>query len=384
MLPRTIWVPILAMAAIAVGAFFFNEWTVKSNLDGAEQVAALTEMQTTLLELRAVVTDAETGARGFLLSSDRQYLEPFESALAQVAVTGARLRVLMGSDPALLARARRIESLRGQLIGELRATVILAQRGQEPIAVLEAGKGNGRVLMEAFRQEVQGLMAELNIRVGNLRADAAGWTRPTRILNLLFATAICLNVGMFFAGGSYEVVWSLYMTSLGADIGIIGLSFFSFALPPLLLSPLMGRLIDREGGFLPLIVGMAGIAGSGFLYPIVPAVWWMVALGLVEGTAFAMASPAIYLLVARSSPAGRTSTAQGLLGGAGTVGTIVASIAAGWLAAIDLAYPFYAVGVAGFAALFLGVALGRHHLYDAMQPRRQALVNAAAVPDPGR
>ncbi len=193
MLPRTIWVPILAMAAIAVGAFFFNEWTVKSNLDGAEQVAALTEMQTTLLELRAVVTDAETGARGFLLSSDRQYLEPFESALAQVAVTGARLRVLMGSDPALLARARRIESLRGQLIGELRATVILAQRGQEPIAVLEAGKGNGRVLMEAFRQEVQGLMAELNIRVGNLRADAAGSIQRSR---LAAASLAVLTLGL--------------------------------------------------------------------------------------------------------------------------------------------------------------------------------------------
>jgi signal transduction histidine kinase len=187
MLPRSIWLPILAMGAIAVGTFFFNEWTVKSNLAGAEEIANLTEMQTTLLELRAVVTDAETGARGFLLSQDRQYLEPFENALAQVAVVGGRLRGLMGSDSALLARARRIESLRGQLIGELRATVILAERGQEPIALLEASKGDGRILMASLRQEVQGLMTELSRRVVTLRADAERSIQRSRLAAALLA-----------------------------------------------------------------------------------------------------------------------------------------------------------------------------------------------------
>lgn len=181
MLPRSIWLPIVAMAAIAIAAFFFNEWSVKSNLAGAEQVAVLTEMQTTLLQIRAVITDAETGARGFLLSQDRQYLEPFESAMAQLAVVGARLRVLVENDPALLARVRRIESLRGQLMAELQAMVMLAERGQEPIAVLEAGKGNGRILMESFRQEVQGLMTELSRRIGNLRAEAASSIQRSRL-----------------------------------------------------------------------------------------------------------------------------------------------------------------------------------------------------------
>jgi MFS family permease len=205
-----------------------------------------------------------------------------------------------------------------------------------------------------------------------VNADGIAWSRPTRLLNLLFVAAIFFNVGMYFAGGSYEVVWSLYMTSLGADVGAIGLTFFSFGLPPLLLSPFMGRFIDREGGFYALVVGMFGIAICGFLYPMVPAIWWMVLLGLVEGTAFAMASPAVYLLVARSAPAGRSSTAQGLLGAAGTVGTIIASLAAGSLAAVDLRYPFYVVGIAGLAGLGVGLILGRRQLYDAMQPRPAA------------
>jgi MFS family permease len=186
---------------------------------------------------------------------------------------------------------------------------------------------------------------------------------------VLVVAAICFNVGIYFAYGSYEVIWSLYLTSLGADLALIGLTFFSFGLPPLLLSPFFGRFIDREGGFLALVIGLFGVGLCGLLYPLIPEIWWMVALGLVEGTAFAAVAPAIYLLVARSAPVGMSSTAQGLLGGAGTIGTIFASVAAGTLAAENLTYPFYSVAVMGLLGLGLGVLLGRRRLYEAMQPR---------------
>ena len=195
-----------------------------------------------------------------------------------------------------------------------------------------------------------------------------GATRGAGPMSTLLIAAVVFNVGSFFAGGSYEVVWSLYLTSLGAGLDVIGLSFATFSLPVVLLSPFTGRLIDREGGFIALVVGMGGIAVCGVLYPLIPEVWFVVVLGLVEGTAFAFASPALYLLVARSSPPGRTSTAQGLFGAAGTVGTIVASLLAGTLAAQDLRFPFYAAGIVTGAALLLGLAIGRSRLWAVLQP----------------
>jgi MFS family permease len=201
-------------------------------------------------------------------------------------------------------------------------------------------------------------------------AEEPGWSRPRRLVNLLLVAAMAFTIGQYFAGGSYEVVWSLYMTSLGASLDQIGISFFSFALPPLLLSPFMGRFIDREGGFLALTLGVAGIGISGLLYPLIPEIWWMVVLGVFEGVAFAAASPAIYLLVARSSPAGRSSTAQGIIGASGTMATIAASLLAGILASSDLRLPFWATGTATLIALGVGLLIGRRRLYDAMQPRR--------------
>ena len=211
--------------------------------------------------------------------------------------------------------------------------------------------------------------------IGTVIADA----RPSRsagLANRLVLVALILNMGAFLASGTYEVVWSLYMTSLGASVALIGLSFFTFSLPVMLLSPFTGRYVDRRGGFLALVLGIIGVAGCGILYPVIPSVWWVVGLGLAEGTAAAFSSPALYLLVSRASPPGRTSTVQGVFGAAGTIGTITAALVAGMLAAIDLRLPFIASGVATLALLAIGLTLGGRRLWDVLQPSHLA----AAVP----
>jgi MFS family permease len=211
--------------------------------------------------------------------------------------------------------------------------------------------------------------------------DSAGGAalpaRPARLLNRLLGVALIVNVGAYLASGTYEVIWSVYMTSLGASFALIGVSFFTFSLPMLVLSPFSGRFVDREGGFLALVLGGVGVAACGLAYPLVPSVWWMIGLGLVEGTASAFASPALYTLVSRAAPPGRSSSAQGLFGAAGTSGTIVASVATGVLAAIDLRLPFIAMGLAMLVLLAVGLAIGGRVLWDVLQPRQPALAAEA-------
>ena len=207
--------------------------------------------------------------------------------------------------------------------------------------------------------------------------DEAGWSRPTRLLNLLLIAAMAFSIGQYFAGGTYEVVWSLYLTSLGAGLEAIGLTFFAFALPILLVSGWFGRFADRRGGFWQIVVGLLVAAVCGTLYVAVGQVWFIMLVGLVEGLAFAAASPALYLLIARSAPAGKASTAQGIFGAAGTLGTIIASLFSGFAAAVDLRIPFVATTFAMIGALMVGLALGGRRLYDALQPH-PVIAQAAA------
>ncbi len=191
---------------------------------------------------------------------------------------------------------------------------------------------------------------------------------PTSLANKFLAAAVVMNLAWFFTSGAYEVVWSLYLTSIGGTIELVGLTFACFAFPVLILGPIAGRFVDKRGGYVALLVGMGVATGCGPIYPIIPEVWFVALLGLVEGAAFALGSPALFALVARASPPGRSSTAQGIFGAAGTIGTIIASVSAGALAAIDLRYPYYVVGVAGLLGLAIGHLIAGRDLRTILQP----------------
>jgi MFS family permease len=77
-----------------------------------------------------------------------------------------------------------------------------------------------------------------------------------------------------------------------------------------------------------------------------------------EGISFALLGPALYAVVASGTPAGRSATTQGVYGAAGTLGTIVASIAAGVLFTLDIHLPFYVFAVTMLVSLGLGLVIG--------------------------
>jgi len=187
---------------------------------------------------------------------------------------------------------------------------------------------------------------------------AASRERPMRLLNRGLVAALIINVGGTFGAGTYEVVWSLFLQGLGADLALIGLTFAMFGLPVLLFSPIAGRLVDRRGPLAFIVAGTLLPAVTGILYTRLVDPELAVPLILVEATGFALLSPALYTVVAANSPPGRSSTAQGLFGAAGTLGFIIASLATGALAEVDIVYPFYLFSAVITASLVLGLAIG--------------------------
>ncbi len=185
---------------------------------------------------------------------------------------------------------------------------------------------------------------------------------PSRLLNRGLVAALVINAGGYFAGGTYEVIWSLFLQHLGAGLDLIGLTFAMFGLPVLLLSPLAGRLVDRRGSLAFIVVGSILPAITGIAYTQIADPLLAVPLILVEATGFAMLNPALYAVVAANSPVGRSSTAQGVFGAAGTVGFIVASLIAGVLAGTDIVYPMYVFSAVLLTSLVVGLVIGGRRL----------------------
>jgi MFS family permease len=168
---------------------------------------------------------------------------------------------------------------------------------------------------------------------------------PAALANRLLVAAILFTIGGNFAAGTYEVVWSIYLSRLGAGLDLIGLTFALFGLPVLVLSPTFGRRADRGGIVVFLVAGTVLPVVAALIYTVIRDPLLVVPLILVEATGFAMFNPVLYSIVAAGSPAGRSSTAQGVFGASGTLGFVVASLLAGSLAGIDIKLPFYVFAV---------------------------------------
>jgi DHA1 family multidrug resistance protein-like MFS transporter len=179
------------------------------------------------------------------------------------------------------------------------------------------------------------------------------------LLNPNLATALVIHFGMALAFGVYEVIWSLFLTDLGASIEWVGLTFALFGLPVMLVSPFAGRLVDRFGPIRFAAGGGAVVVASGVLYalasePVFPSV-----VVPFEAIAEAFLMPALFALVALGSPHGRSSTAQGLFGAVGTIGLIVASISAGVLYDLGQVWPFVFFVIGAGGCLAIGLAIHR-------------------------
>jgi DHA1 family multidrug resistance protein-like MFS transporter len=193
-------------------------------------------------------------------------------------------------------------------------------------------------------------------------ASAPADDAPASILNRLLVAGVLFTIGGNFAAGTYEVIWSLFLQSLGAELWLIGLTFAMFGLPVLVLSTYFGRRVDR-GSLAPYIVmGTVIPVLAALLYPIITDPLQSIPLILAEATGFAMLNPALFSIVAEGSPIGRSSTAQGLFGGAGTLGFVVASLATGAIAAVDIRLPFYVFAIVMTTFTTLGFVVGGSRL----------------------
>lgn len=245
-------------------------------------------------------------------------------------------------------------------IASIVAAVAIALRVREegPVHATDAAPSSDRMTFPPDSPYVEGRVASDLVADRDPAADG----RVTRLLNRGLIAAIILNVGGYYGGGTYEVIWSLFLQGLGADLALIGLTFAMFGLPVLVLSPYAGRLVDRRGTFWFIVLGMVLPAVTGILYTLMTDPALAVPLILIEATGFAFLNPALYAVVAANSPPGRSSTAQGLFGAAGTLGFIIASVTTGYLAEQSILLPFYAFSVVMIVSLIVAIVIGGSRL----------------------
>ena len=154
------------------------------------------------IELRALLAayvDAETGVRGFLLTSDEIYLEPYEAARAALARSDLRLRSSLLPEKELTELRAQIEALGSQRMIALERTIAEQRERGPAAAVAMIRQSRGKELMDNIRTLAAKLDAELAATMKGLLADAE--QRLAFTTSVYFSTSVIVAaalISLFF------------------------------------------------------------------------------------------------------------------------------------------------------------------------------------------
>jgi len=166
----------IAGTSLAISLLGGSLWLAGEKLAGSEarsnfddQVRAAQSAADTLLSM---LKDAETGQRGYLLTGNPAYLEPYNSARARLDADFERLDHAPLTNPAQAQQIRTLRTLAASKLAELAATISLRQSGQADAAVDRVRTDQGKRIMDSIRGEVSVLQTAAQLRLDQARHKA--------------------------------------------------------------------------------------------------------------------------------------------------------------------------------------------------------------------
>lgn len=201
------------------------------------------------------------------------------------------------------------------------------------------------------------------------RADVAV-EQSARERRALFTPPLILPYGLTAAlsltSGAISSVWAIYMVARGASLELIGLSYTSFAIISLVLAPVAGRISDRRGRFVPIVLAMLLYVVLYGIYAFPISALALVLLSAVEGISGAVARSAVDGLLADVAPPAMRGRAQANYSAAGTGAAFAMALLSGALYGV---YPGLPFAVVAAAFLFTSFALFLPPIRSRFPPR---------------
>jgi signal transduction histidine kinase len=161
--PLIIGFIMLVVVVVSTGAL------VRVQEDMNERVRLSLEVENGLWQLLSALQDAETGQRGYLLTGDANYLDPYNHAAPHIDERMAYLRRAMAGDASgqkSLDELARVSERRLSIIDD---SIALYAAGHRAEATSVIGNGEGKVLMDHARAIVAKLRSDQSRTLESLK-----------------------------------------------------------------------------------------------------------------------------------------------------------------------------------------------------------------------
>ena len=164
------------------------------------------------------------------------------------------------------------------------------------------------------------------------------------------------NLFIAFLGiGLVIPVLPTLMNELGINGSVVGYMVAAFAITQLLVSPIAGRMVDRFGRKIMIVLGLFIFGLSEFLFGLGKTVEILFISRMLGGVSAAFIMPAITAFIADITTMEQRPKALGFMSAAISTGFIVGPGIGGFLAEIGTRVPFFAAGVLGTLAAILSI-----------------------------
>ena len=152
-------VSMFTLLLLIVSASYWGE----RQTDATRDLTLATKDQTLKAgEILSTLQDAETGQRGYLLTEDERFLEPYYSAMSRLDEVNEELKNLRGATESSGAEILHLKELIEQRLALLTTNVTLAKEGGRDEAVARVKTAQGKELMDQIRVEIGTIMAARN------------------------------------------------------------------------------------------------------------------------------------------------------------------------------------------------------------------------------
>lgn len=177
--------PLVALTVVAAATSYGYHRILLAQRDWIEHTYQVMSALEMTLQL---VTDAETGQRGYILTGDKTYLEPYSRAVKQVHVLPDRIRNLVTDSRVQLVRVDELEHVLNDKLEELARTLRIKEEKGSDLARENILRNDGRETMDKIRT----LIAQMRQAEAELLVQRTN--RASRTERMMLAVTIALTI----------------------------------------------------------------------------------------------------------------------------------------------------------------------------------------------
>jgi methyl-accepting chemotaxis protein len=153
----------------------------------------------------SLLQDAETGQRGYIITGDDAFLQPYQTGIGSLPNVVKELRQLTADNPNQQKRIDEAEPLIAAKLAELKQTIDLRRKGNlgDTTKIIQGGEG------KKFMDDLRGIMTQMDREERDLlakRAEEVEAAASSAQSTIIWGTLICL---LFVTGAGFYITRSL-------------------------------------------------------------------------------------------------------------------------------------------------------------------------------